>query len=86
MGPNRRAQERERAAAEAAAKAKRAEAETQGNRRGAEDRRHLERAAGWGAGAVVLSDNRGSYCDWAAVVDILLPGPRAVRLSRPAHP
>jgi hypothetical protein len=43
MGPNRRAQERERAATRAAEPAKRAEAERKAVRRLAEDRRYLER-------------------------------------------
>ena len=36
------------------------------------------------AGAVVLPDDRRCYRSWAPVVDVLLPGVRAVRLRRPA--
>jgi hypothetical protein len=73
MGPNKRAQERERAAARAAAEAKRAEAEQQGESPMAEDRRHLERAPSRWAGIVVLSNDRRGYRGRAPMAQLLVP-------------
>jgi hypothetical protein len=61
MGPNRRAQERERPAARAAAEAKRTD------RGSSEDRCHLECSAGRRPGLVVLSDDRRRHRGRAAV-------------------
>ena len=66
MGPNRRAQERERAAAERAAEAKRAEAERKAIAEAREDRRYLECPSGRWPGSVVLPDDRSRDCGRAS--------------------
>ena len=58
MGPNKRAQERERAAARAAAEAKRAEAERKANRGGCSGSSRSGMRDKLAAGLVVLSDDR----------------------------
>jgi hypothetical protein len=83
-GPNRRAQDRERAAAEAAARANRAEAE----RRAIVEAERI--VAIWnarqaGGRAVVLPDNRRSHGSRAPLAELLLPGLRSVRVGRLAH-
>ena len=74
MGPNKRAQERERAAARAAAEAKRAEAERKANRRRAEDHRDLECATSWRPGLVVLSDDRRRDRGRGPLAQLLMSG------------
>jgi hypothetical protein len=81
MGPNKRAQERERAAARAAAEAKRAEAERKAI---AEAERIV---AIWnarqarGTDAVVLPDDRRCDCGGRSLAHLLVPGLRAMRLG-----
>jgi hypothetical protein len=53
--------------------------------RGPEDLGHLELAAGWWQGLVVLPYDRRRHRCGAALVIFLLPGVRAVRLCRSAH-
>jgi hypothetical protein len=77
MGPNRRAQERERAAARAAAEAKRAEAErivAIWNARQAGGR------ALWFYPTIRCRD-----CCRRPVAHVLVPGLRPMRLARPSH-
>ena len=76
MGPNRRAQERERAAARAAAEAKRAEAE----RKAIAEARRSSPSGTPGrpaAGPLVLPDDRRRDCSRLPVAHLLLPGVRA---------
>jgi hypothetical protein len=57
----------------------------QGNRGSAEDRRDLERAAGWGTCALVLPDAWRRHRGRATVAIVLLPGVRAMGFRRPTH-
>jgi hypothetical protein len=89
MGPNRPAQDRERAAAEAAAKAKRAEAARKAVAEAQKIVADMECAPSRRARAVVLPDYRRCYRGRASVAFILLPCLRTIRLrghaySRPA--
>ena len=85
MGPNRRAQERERAAARAAAEGRRAEAA----RKSIADAQKIvaiwnARQAG-GRGALVLPDDRRRDRGRRPVAHRLVPGVPASRLARPSH-
>jgi hypothetical protein len=84
MGPNRRAQERERAAALAAEAAKRAEAE----RKAAFEARKIVdiwNARQAGGRALVLPYDRRRYRRWISMAHVLMPSVPSIWFSGPPH-